>query len=420
MTTLAARAIDAARRRTLAAILTVGFLLRLAWLLNARPDPVSDFLVYQRIAERMLDDGFIGLDEPSAFWLPGYPAFLALLSLASRATFWLSLVMVAMSTAMCWIVHRLARSLGLQDRVALVAAGLCAVAPPFVTYSPILGTEHLFVPLTLGTFIVATKVAGEVSWRIVAAGALLGLSALVRGEALFYAPVVLVIVWVATDRKRRLAASGLLIAGVVAVLAPWVARNMVVVGTGPALGTVGGMNFYFAHNPDTYGWTTDVPWTGGDDLEANRVGWELGLEYVRENPLSLVDSTLKGLRKQFSTFEGAVDWGAQRSVGPGLEFERVPLRGYGPAMTAVVFWTAISLTLTGASLLLWRRWPLRMRLVVIGMTVTNLLGYTVLFFGDPRFRYTLDAVFAIPAALALVALWDSGRSASSPADPQHA
>ncbi|HSG80536.1 MAG TPA: hypothetical protein VLD62_13220, partial [Acidimicrobiia bacterium] len=128
------------------------------------------------------------------------------------------------------------------------------------------------------------------------------------------------------------------------------------------------------------------------------------------------DSTLEGLRRQFSAHVDGVKWNASRRVGDGLEFESVPLRGFKVASTAVVWWTAMSLSLAALSLVLWRRWPTRMRILVIGMTVGNLVGYTVLFFGDARFRYTLDAVLLVPVALTVKALWEARQSASAPSE----
>ena len=71
-------------------ILLLGFALRLAWLLFARPVPVSDFEGYRQLAINLLDRHFFGFSTPKAYRLPGNPAFLALAMLVSRSVIWLS------------------------------------------------------------------------------------------------------------------------------------------------------------------------------------------------------------------------------------------------------------------------------------------------------------------------------------------
>ncbi len=101
------------RSRPVLTMLLVALVLRLAWMVNARPEPVSDYLAYRMAAFNLLDEGFFGVDGSSAVFLPGYPLFLAVLSLVSRSTVWLSLVMVVLSTSLCWVTHRLAVAVGL-------------------------------------------------------------------------------------------------------------------------------------------------------------------------------------------------------------------------------------------------------------------------------------------------------------------
>src|SRR5690606_28069175 len=66
-----------------AVIVAVGFLARLAWMLHVRPMPVSDFNDYRTLALGIIDHLQFGYPEPTAFFLPVHPTFLAGFALIS-------------------------------------------------------------------------------------------------------------------------------------------------------------------------------------------------------------------------------------------------------------------------------------------------------------------------------------------------
>ena len=177
------------RRHPLIAILAVAFVLRLAWLVYIQPKPVDDYLIVKRGAESLVDHFQYGYPERGSYWLPGNSAFLAVVMLVSRVDFWLSLVNVAMSTAICGLVFVLARRLFGRDKEALLAALICALNPTFVFYSPVLASEHVFVPLLILCMLLALARRGPRWLHAIVCGVLLGAATLTRGEAIFHSPV---------------------------------------------------------------------------------------------------------------------------------------------------------------------------------------------------------------------------------------
>ncbi len=205
--------------------------------------------------------------------------------------------------------------------------------------------------------------------------------------------------------------AALMLLGAVSIVVPWVIRNAVVIRPGIMLSTVGGMNFYYGHNPDHYGWTADAPWRPGEDLEANRLGWELGLQYVRSHPFSLLTSTGRGTYKLFSSPLYALTWSSQQPVGAGIDlFEPKPLTGESAIRAVLIAAAGLYLALAVASLMIWRTWRRPLKILIPGLVIANWLGYAVVFFGDPRFRFFLDVALTIPIALVLVFLWEAGRN----------
>lgn len=402
------------------AVLAVAFVLRVAWLLYARPEPISDFNDYRTLARDMLDHGQFGYPEPTSFFLPGHPTFLAFLMLFSRSALWLGFGMVALSTAACGLLYLVARRIFDDGLRPLLAAGACAVSPSFIFFSPVLATEHLFVVFMLLALLMALRLGDRPVVSAVAAGAFLGLAVLTRGESLFYVPAVLAVLWfgrVVADRGRKLLLAGLVLVATVAVILPWNIRNQVVVGGGTGLSASGGINFYTAHNDSGfYGVPPTSPLDGLDAVAANSLGWELGLEYVREHPLSLVRNVRPGTTALFRDPDYALFWSTHLPKGPSDQTPPLKeLRFLGVSGNALRLGATAFLVLSAASLIAWRSWPRRLWLVVPPVVFGSWFGRTVLYWAKPRYRYFMDVILTLLVALVVAKLFERRPGAFPPA-----
>jgi 4-amino-4-deoxy-L-arabinose transferase-like glycosyltransferase len=401
----------------LVAVLLVGLALRFAWLIHAQPDPVSDYWAYFRMGENILDSGFIGVDGPSALQMPGHAVLLAGLMLISRSTWWLGAAMVVLSAIACFLVYLVALRVTSREPVALVAAALASVSPTLVLYSPVLGTEHLFVVLLLSTILLALNIREDAPYRALGAGAVAGLALLTRGEMVLYLPILMLLIWsgLRTVRPiRKLRVIALFIGALVLVISPWVVRNAVVIDPGVGLSTASGMNFYFGHRPGGYGYTAEHPWPVGDEVAANRIGWELGLAYIQDRPISILESFRDGTYGMLDAPDYALIWSTQEAVpGQPLEWrpKYVPFQGVSGMSLRMA--SALYLSLALAAFLTWPIWGRAMRVTMAGFLLAGWLGHTLLFFGHPRFRYSLDVLLTTLAAVTIVALWEHGRWAKS-------
>ena len=230
-----------AERLWLVAILAVAALVRLAWAVYAARPPVGlhDPGLYRFVADRLAaGEGYGFAEGPTAYYPIGYPALLGGAFLVTPRS-WETGVVVAVNvacqvgaTALVYLITR--RVLGGRGGPALVAAGLVALWPNLVFNSAVALTESLFVVLLLGS--VAVLVAGP--WdgpgpgpgRLVVAGVLSGLAALVRPVSL---PILgaLLVAWLVAGVgwRRALARTAVVTVAAVAVLVPWVVRNARVV-----------------------------------------------------------------------------------------------------------------------------------------------------------------------------------------------
>ncbi len=400
--------------RWLVALTLMGLMLRLGWLLVAQPAAVSDALGYKSLANRWVTEGlYERFGEPTAWRSPGYIGFIGLGIVVSSSELWLSFLNVLAAATVVPLTAVLTRRLGLSPRTALIAAGLAAVMPPMVLWAPVLGPENLQTPLLLGGLALAadpSRSRRSAIW----CGLVFGLAVLVRPESLVYLPVVALAALPAPFAVvvRRTAVVGLVAA---AVCVPWVVRNQVQVGP-VGLSSVGGVNFYLAHRDDGYGFahydTTDL--AGLDEVEMSRRGYELGTASLREQPSRLLDDIVTGTQELY----GPPRYAPYFSSRDFAEKAPYPLGVRAGTITAVrtynlLGWYSIAaLAVVGWAALVVRRH--RAAAVLTAMVAANWICFTVIFWALARYRFPIEPMLCIAAAVTLGAFARLGTPPNGP------
>jgi 4-amino-4-deoxy-L-arabinose transferase-like glycosyltransferase len=138
--------------------------------------------------------------------------------------------------------------------VGLLAAALVAISPALIAADASIMSEPLAVPIETAVLLAATWAAQSGSWRRWAVvGALAGLAALVRTEALVIVVLVVPALVLASPRTRRRGVS-LAVALVAAgcVVSPWVIRNVTQFDPPVLLSTNGAKTFAGANCHSVY------------------------------------------------------------------------------------------------------------------------------------------------------------------------
>ncbi len=393
--------------RWLWSLAVVGLGLRLGWLLIAQPAAVSDALGYKSLAHRWVTDGlYERFGEPTAWRTPGYIVVLAAGIVVSDSDLWLGFLNVLAASTVVPLLAVLTRRLGLSERTALIAAGLAAVMPPMVLWAPVLGPENVQTPLLLGGLILATRAARSRSAALWC-GVVFGAALLVRPESAVYLPVVAVAMWAGDpSMPRRRVVGRTVLAGSVALAlcVPWVVRNHMEVGP-VGTSSVGGVNFYLAHRDDGYGFehyeTTAL--AGLDEVEMSRRGYELGMQSLKEDPGRLLGDISEGTRELY----GPPRYAPYFSSRGFAERGPYPLVVGTGTITAVrsynlIGWYSIAaLAVVGWAVLAVRRH--RAAAVLTAMVAANWLCFTVVFWALARYRFPIEPMLCLSAAVALSA-----------------
>jgi len=395
-------------------IILTGLAMRVLWLMYADPVPVSDFEGYRRLGEYFLKQGQIGIPDPSAYRLPVYPVFLAIIMTISKSVAWLSFVNIILSTFLIYVVYVLTLQLTSNKLPAVIAALICAFYPTFIFFSPVLASEHLYIALLLSAFGVLgynwSNISIHKAWKPILAGILFGLAVLTRGEGIFFLPILLTWSYLTSTKKglNKILVALISLLTFVITISPWYIRNNNLIGPGSGLSTTGGVNFYYAHNEKSYGYHSlnGTIFEDKSELQRQKLGYKLGFEYLSKASISKIAKDIargtKGLF--FSPSYYSVEWSTKLpSTEPGKSYTSKELNG--------IYWFKISilsyyfLLLTSClSSLFFRRYNYKPWIFLYGIVFMNWIGYAWIFWGKPRYRFSSEVIFCILSSIFLFEL----------------
>jgi Dolichyl-phosphate-mannose-protein mannosyltransferase len=414
--------------RRLAVVVGAALAARIAYVVAIVQDkpPVGDALTYVLLGRGLAHGhGYVrvdalaatGLHVPTAEFPPLWPGVLAVPQrLGIESATGLRLVGAVIGAATVAVIGLLARRVA-TPTVGLVAAGLAAVNPYFISFDASLQAEGLYALLVATVLLlVATALTdGAARWRWwVAAGFALGLAALTRTEALLVLPVVVV-----PAAKAGVGAAGwwrrvgMVCIGVVVLLGAWTARNAIRLDvvqpvTNNSGTLIAGGNCDGVYSGYQIGlWrldcvqATDV--TGLSETDAAARYRRAGLDYARDHqghvPVVVAARVVR-------------TWGAWN---PSRQTDYESLEGRPkPWINAswVVGWIVLVLAVVGAVVQRRRRRPMWLLLgPVVVATATAAVAY-----GNSRFRMVAEPGLAVLAAVGIVAvvhLLARGRSAAT-------
>jgi 4-amino-4-deoxy-L-arabinose transferase-like glycosyltransferase len=332
----------------------------------------------------------------TTFRAPGYPIFLAAIySLTGPAARLAAvrLVQVLLGAALAPLTALLAARLLKSPRAPLLAGVVVALYPILWMYPIGLGSENLFIPLTLlGALALLDAARSSRPGAAAASGVWMGAAALTRGA--FAATIPLALIWLWTRAGWRRAA----LAGVVAmaVLLPWSIRNSLILGRPAFVESTLGYNLFVGYHPEGDGGFITrialIPVAILDDGERDRWTTQNAADFIAGDPARAALLALPRL----AYFWG---WETREMVYfySNNAFGPVAPTWLAAALIALVApWMAVALTAP----LGWATAPdTRGRGLAIAFVVGGMLPYVAVL-AEPRFHLPLLPWLAAYAAQA--------------------
>jgi len=383
--------------------------------LNMRNNPAIDFpimdsLYHHEWAESIISGNFWGNEV--FFRGPLYPYFLALLyKLSSSSIPFALFCQHIIGSLTCVLIFMLASEY-YSRRVAILAGLLAALYWPFIYFEGDLLIVTLVLLLdTLLLLLLSRSVKRNDSRIFIAAGLVLGLSAVARPSILIFAPAVPISFYLLRHKNREGtgmrwgARSALVFLFCFLVILPVMIRNYLVGHAIVPIASSAGVNFYIGNNPESDGRTaivpgTSAPWLGGNEeavaiaerasgkkLTPSQVSdyyFHRGIAFITSQPSKAFRLVLRKLRMFWTSEERSNDkfiyffWDLS---GMG----KIPLPG---------FWIVTPFALVGLVL----QWKRRRELSLLFFFLLLYMLGVVAFFINSRFRLPVVPVLIVFAS----------------------
>jgi 4-amino-4-deoxy-L-arabinose transferase-like glycosyltransferase len=400
----------ATERLAVGAILFLGLVLRLAYLLEYRAKSVFygqlmlDAQVYEDWARRIAAGEWLG--GGVFYHAPLYPYLLALIFKAFGDRYLpIYLLQMLLGLTLLFLVYRIGRRCA-SSWIGLAAAGL------LVLYAPLPFFETKVMSTSLGLFLSTLALAvlaeawdkgGALPW--LASGALIGIAALANPASLLLVPCYAAGLLL---RKRRLQEVAALAAGAILAVAPATLHNLAQGGGFVLISSQGGITFYQGNTPTSRGlYRTVDGFTGspltqmaeekaqaekevGHPLRASEVSsfwFAKGLGMVSSHPVAALNLMQMKLLRWFSSIEYSTEY------SQSIEREQVatlwiPILPFG----------FLAVGGLAGCLLGYRAYP---RLMPVYLYLVGTLAPPMLFYVSSRYRLPVVPALAILTATAL-------------------
>jgi 4-amino-4-deoxy-L-arabinose transferase-like glycosyltransferase len=399
------------RYQHLLLIVILAFVVRAAvrWYLGGADSWTNGYTFFFDLAQNIAAGKGISLDggTVTAFRVPLYPAFVALVTMGHRDYLPVLLSQSLIGAATVWCAALIAQKL-FNSTAAVIAAFLTAIYPYYVVHDTALQETSLYTFLTALSVLLLMRVRENGSILIAAcAGLTLGTAVLTRANL---APFALVApLWLllparptVVPRRRRLLTCLLCAAALTLTVSPWLLRSYSLTGSA-TLSSQSGFFLWLGNNPRTFSHypkesidhsqVTALAALSSQDkaeLQARRSNeasvdqWfrNKGIDYIRKHPLQTVANSFRKIVDAFGWLPSP-----RRSFWPNLAYSL----SYAPIMI----------------LGLWGMWVGRMHWREHSVFYAQFILFaavTGVFFGATSYRAYLDVYWIVFAAGVLAAL----------------
>jgi 4-amino-4-deoxy-L-arabinose transferase-like glycosyltransferase len=413
------------RNPALVVIAAAAFAVRLGWVLYVDVSPPiawqlsgDQYSYYHYGREIAAGRGYVSYitGEPTAYYPIGYPAILAIL-------FWLvarlplpddyvlaaNLMQVVAGTASVVLVYLIGRKL--FGRLAgLVGAGILAIFPNVAYQVATFQLETMFIFLCLAALAIVVLHDWETgppsTRRLVAFGAVLGVSVIVRPFSIWFVVALLVAALVAhLGWRRSLAITAIPLAVVVLMSLPWTIRNAIRMDAFVVSSTNTGDGLCLDRSMDATGGFRWADHEGCADpnlpeVERNVANTKMAIKFVLQHPGREAVQIGRRARLMFANDHDGIE--AVNGLGDGQIMSDATIRTLN-RLGDVSFHLIGVLAGVGLVLLLGRRNRGRPEVVLVLLSMASLVAVPLLLWGNPRFHLPVSPFLAILAGGALAA-----------------
>lgn len=360
------------------------------------------------------------------FWGPGYPLLVAAhYAIFGDHPYTVKLTQIVMVAGLTWVLYVLARAVFGTKTAILAGVGLSASLVWLGVPHSLMYEGWLALVLVSTVWLLIRFDETLDLYRPVAAGLLLGFGATLQNKMLSLVPLLLIwMLWSSRRRARRVVASLVLVAAVVAVVFPFVLRHQVVYGEPILLSAKNSATFVYGIAPDTNGGANNTSndtsiycpgvhvFSTSDYIATDRALFSCAIELFRSDPAHFLELLPAKFGRFWSTYSGP--WSHLNNFRQPFDFraavpERIKSsaawRTFDEVVSMAWIMAGFFLMFAGARRVL-RNHGFRC-LAILGLPIVWLVASHLVTFGDPRFRIPILPLIWMLQAGGVVAVVES-------------
>jgi len=282
-------------------VIFFGITSRLIWAQIADIRLIGDAYSYYIHAQQMLVSGYFGFPggEPDVHWPPGY-SFVLYLFFALFGINVESIIFVNILLFILTIVGVFYATKKIYGASAAKFSALIILVWPNYLFLSATGAKEAVICAILPWLVLLfiSQLEKPVWYKPVLIGFLLGLSVLTQPSTiLLYGVVVFIYALMRQQLFNMIKLSIMAFIAMSITIAPWTVRNYINFDRFIMVSVNGGDVFYRANNPNSLpGYnppTADSPLSHLPSIEKDKLGYKLGFEWIKNNPMDFASLSIK-------------------------------------------------------------------------------------------------------------------------------
>lgn len=383
--------------------------LRVGWVLavDRKGFAFNDSIMYHTTAMSLSrGEGYVPLTGgPTARWPPGFSTVLGgvywLFGIHPVAGELLNALIGALTVVLLMVlVERV-----IDRGAAIVAGAMLAVLPGPIMWTDVLVSETLYTALFVTAVLVILSARPSWGWFVVI-GVVIGVGALVRGEALTWLLLPVAVWWRRLPARQLAAMTAVAAVAAGLLLVPWTIRNAVTMDAFVPVATNASQTLWSGHNPDATGSQVYPPADYDDafsqtlpqlELETSRALRNDAIEFMVTHPvreLELIPLKLIHLNRGDSF---VLDWVNAPGTGEPPPLSPLAAERIG-VLADAGYYALLTLTVLGALVLGRSFWRAPIGRAIVTSLATALVLYGFLYYGNYRYRLPYEPLMIVVAA----------------------
>lgn len=400
-------------------VLVCALLVRITWSIVIPVVPVSDSVIYDRMAKHIALGHGVSLQpletsidqiRHTAYWPVGTAAIYGVLYRVFGFRYWPIVAINILANAATIYLAMWLSERWFSRKHAFITGLILAFWPAQIMFSTVLASEMLFALFMMAALFVWETARPSEVLRPATAGILLAAACLIRPTALLLPGLLGVCSLMKGGHRASLLnlVGGVFVCGLTMLLCilPWSFYNKTQFGQFVLISTNGGSNFWMGNHPGTNGEYTDIPSdvVGMSEIDREAYLKAEALGYIRAEPVTFIQRSIVKAFRLHERESIGVTWnqgGLQSRIGSDKIIFGIKL------LANIYWWAVLALALGGSALTAFVRPHLFLAILAPLLFWGYFTGIHAITVIQDRYHFPSVPFIAMLASILLVSIYET-------------